>query len=150
MKESSIYNFKLLSEGNATSGQPNEKELLHIADAGYEKVINLGLSDAEYSIKNEEQILKSRGIEYIHIPVAFESPEDKDLQEFISALNKYKESKLFIHCAANKRVSVFMALYRIFVLGWEKEKAIHELEKIWKPNNIWESFIERRLTRASS
>lgn len=135
----------MLSEGIATSGQPGEVELLQIAEAGYEVVINLGLSNAEYSVKNEERVLKSKGVEYIHIPVAFESPEGTDLQEFISTLNKHKESKLFIHCAANKRVSVFMALYRILVIGWEKEKAIYELEKIWKPNRIWKSFIQNQL-----
>jgi len=145
MEVSSIYNFYMLSEGIATSGQPGEVELLQIAEAGYEVVINLGLSNAEYSVKNEERVLKSKGVEYIHIPVAFESPEGTDLQEFISTLNKHKESKLFIHCAANKRVSVFMALYRILVIGWEKEKAIYELEKIWKPNRIWKSFIQNQL-----
>ena len=140
----------MLAEGIATSGQPSEDELLQIAKIGYKVVINLGLSDAEYSVRNEEQILKSRGIKYIHIPVEFESPKGKDFQEFVSALNRHKELKVFIHCAANKRVSVFIALYRIMVLGWEKDKAINELEKIWKPNNIWESFIERQLTNASS
>jgi len=39
-----------------------------------------------------------------------------------------------------------MALYRILVLDWEKDKAINDLEKIWKPDNIWQSFIERQLT----
>ena len=146
MEKCSIINFKMLTEGIATSGQPSEDELLQIAKTGYDVVINLGLSDTEYSVRNEDQILKSMGIKYIHIPVVFESPKDEDFQEFVLALNKYKESKVFIHCAANKRVSAFIALYRIMVLGWEKDKAIHELEQIWRPNNIWESFIERQLT----
>ena len=146
MEKCSIINFKMLTEGIATSGQPSEDELLQIAKTGYDVVINLSLSDTEYSVRNEEQILKSMGIKYIHIPVVFESPKGEDFQEFVLALNKYKESKVFIHCAANKRVSAFIALYRILVLGWEKDKAIHELEQIWRPNNIWESFIERQLT----
>ncbi len=146
MEEKSIYNFKMLSGGIATSGQPTAEELLHIVKAGYDVVINLGLFDADYSVKNEEQLLKSSQIKYIHIPVRFEAPKDKDLREFISALNRHKESKIFVHCAANKRVSVFMALYRILVLGWEKDKAINDLEKIGKPNSIWQSFIEKQLT----
>ncbi len=150
MKESSIINFKMLVEGFATSGQPSEDELLEIAKAGYEVVINLGLSNAGYSVRNEEKILKSKGIKYIHIPVEFEFPKSKDFQEFVSALNRHKESKVFIHCAANKRVSVFIALYRILELGWEKDKAMYELEKIWRPNSVWGSFIERQLTNASS
>ena len=61
MKESSIINFKMLVEGIATSGQPSEDELLEITKAGYDVVINLGLSNAAYSVRNEEKILKSKG-----------------------------------------------------------------------------------------
>ena len=149
MKEESIFNFKMLPEGIATSGQPTENELFQIAEDGYEVVINLGLSDAEYSVSNEEQILQSMGIKYIHIPVEFGSPKIEEYQEFVSVLNKNKKSKVLVHCAANKRVSAFIAIYRILSLGWEKEKAIRELERIWKPNKIWESFIEEQLTRCS-
>ena len=89
------------------------------------------------------------GIKYIHIPVEFGSPKIEEYQEFVSVLNKNKKSKVLVHCAANKRVSAFIAIYRILSLGWKKEKAIRELERIWKPNKIWESFIEEQLTRCS-
>ena len=148
MDENSIYNYKLLTEGIATSGQPTEDELIYISNAGYSVVINLGLHNAEYSVKNESSFFKSKNIKYIHIPVIFDEPKEIELMSFIKSLDSYKDSKVFVHCAANKRVSVFIALYRIISLGWPADKAIKELKKVWLPNEIWQSFIDQQLTSA--
>ena len=150
MDETSIYNYKFLTEGLASSGQPTEDEIGIIINAGYNIVINLGLHNSDYSINNEASIFQENNVTYIHIPVIFEAPEAKDLDDFIKALKKYKENKIFIHCAANKRVSVFIALYRILILGWEKDKAIKKLHTVWQPNDIWQSFINQQLTRRCS
>jgi len=146
MDESSIYKYKLLTEGIATSGQPTEDELGYIYNAGYTVVINLGLHNAEYSVDNEASFFKSKNVKYVHIPVIFDEPKQTELMSFINTLDLYKDSKLFIHCAANKRVSVFVALYRIISLGWPADIAIKELKTVWLPNKIWQSFIEQQLT----
>ena len=147
MDESSIYNYKLLTECIATSGQPTENELIYISNAGYKVVINLGLNNTDYSIANEASFFKSKNIKYIHIPVVFDEPKQTDLMAFINTLDLYKGSKVFVHCAANKRVSVFIALYRILSLGWSTDKAIKELKSVWLPNKIWQSFIDQQLTK---
>ncbi len=146
MDESSIYKYKLLTEGIATSGQPTNDELIYISNAGYTVVINLGLHNIEYSVKNESLFFKSKNIKYIHIPVKFDEPKQKDLMAFINTLDSHKGAKVFIHCAANKRVAVFIALYRILSLGWSKTKAIKELKSVWLPNKIWQLFIVQQLT----
>ena len=147
MGEISIYNYKLLGQGLASSGQPTEDELGIIASAGYNTVINLGLHNSDYSVDNEASFFKDNNIKYVHIPVIFDDPQAIDLDNFINALNQYKNNKIFIHCAANKRVSVFIALYRILTLGWATDKAIKELHTVWLPNDIWQSFINQQLTR---
>ncbi len=146
MDETSIYNYKFLTEGLASSGQPTEDEIGIIIKSGYNIVINLGLHNGDYSIKNEASIFQENNVTYIHIPVIFEAPQAKDLDMFIKILEKHKRNKIFIHCAANKRASVFIALYRILTLGWEKDKAIKELHTVWQPNNVWQSFINQQLT----
>jgi len=147
MDETSIINYKLLSESMASSGQPTEDELGYIVKAGYNMVINLGLHNAEYSINDEESYFKDRNVTYIHIPVLFDAPLEKDFDAFTKALNQYKDSKIFIHCAANKRVSVFIALYRILTLDWARDKAMKELYTVWQPNEVWRSFINQQLTK---
>lgn len=150
MDESSIYNYKLLTDNIATSGQPTEDELIYIANAGYQVVINLGLNNTDYAVSNEASYFKNHDISYIHIPVIFDAPKEEDLTVFIKTLSAYKNSKVFIHCAANKRVSAFMALYRILSLGWPVDEAIKALNVMWQPDDIWQTFIDNQLSKHST
>jgi RimJ/RimL family protein N-acetyltransferase/protein tyrosine phosphatase (PTP) superfamily phosphohydrolase (DUF442 family) len=140
-----IYNFKAISSMLATSGQPSESELLEISKEGYEIVINLGLDGAEYSVKNEKIFLESHGIKYVHIPITFDNPEINKFETFHQYLKSNFEKKIFIHCAANKRVSVFIALFRIIEQGWNYEDAYNEILAIWEPNETWLDFLKNAL-----
>jgi protein tyrosine phosphatase (PTP) superfamily phosphohydrolase (DUF442 family) len=146
-KISTIYNFLSLSEKLATAGQPLEEELETISKAGYEVVINLALSDADYSLADEEGSVTQFGMEYVHLPVIWQNPTSDDLDKFFDAMEKYKNKKLFVHCAANMRVSSFVALYRVIKEGWSYSEAINDVYRIWKPNKIWSDFIHSELSR---
>lgn len=141
----SIIDCRQLSSNLTTGGQPDRNQLHHIANAGYDVVINLGLADTEYAIPDEKQILESHGIHYIHIPVEFEAPEVKHYREFSMILNTLQHKKVFIHCAANKRVSVFIALFLILERDQPYAQATAELESCWQPNATWREFIARIL-----
>lgn len=146
-KLNTIYNFLNLSAKLATSGQPLEEELEYISKAGFEVVINLALSDADYSLADEEGSVTKLGMEYIHIPVIWQSPTSDDLDKFFDVMEKYKNKKLFVHCAANMRVSSFVALYRVIKEGWDYSDAVNDVYKIWNPNDIWSDFIRSELLR---
>ena len=146
-KLSTIYNFLSLSAKLATSGQPLEEELEYISKTGYEVVINLALSDADYSLADEEGSVTKLGMEYIHIPVIWQSPTSDDLDKFFAVMEKYKNKKLFVHCAANMRVSSFVALYRVIKEGWDYSDVVNDVYKIWNPNDIWSDFIRSELSR---
>lgn len=109
----SIYNFKKISPLWATGGQPDEDELHEIGQAGFEVVINLGRDKTDYAIPEEKNILALYGIKYYHLPVSFQAPQIEHYQEFAKILRSISDKKVFIHCAANKRVSVFIALYQM-------------------------------------
>lgn len=140
-----IYNFLQLSEDIATSGQPTEDQFRDIGQAGYEVVINLGLTGTGYALEDEEDLVRSLGMEYVHIPVIWENPTLENLDDFFSAMDLLRGKKVFVHCAANMRVSVFMALYRVRYLGWKVEQAVEDVHRIWKPNAIWDAFIQQAL-----
>ena len=146
-KLNTIYNFLNLSAKLATSGQPLEEELEYISKAGFEVVINLALSDADYSLADEGGSVTRLGMEYIHIPVIWQSPTSDDLDKFFDVMEKYKNKKLFVHCAANMRVSSFVALYRVIKEGWDYSDAVNDVYKIWNPNEIWSDFIRSELLR---
>ena len=53
--------------------------------------------------------------------------------------------KIWIHCAANIRVSAFLGLYSVLRLGWEKERAFELMNSLWQPNDVWSAFIAATL-----
>jgi protein tyrosine phosphatase (PTP) superfamily phosphohydrolase (DUF442 family) len=141
-----ILNFKQLSPQLATGGQPNAEELLALCRAGFEVVINLGLHDAPYALPDEARVLAAHGVEYHHLPVDFQSPQVARYFAFQDLLRGLSQRKCFIHCAANKRVSTFMALFRILELGWSRSEAEREMHQIWQPDAAWQAFMQQVLS----
>ncbi len=144
-----IYNYLHLSDSLATSGQPREDQIAEIAQAGFQVIINLALADADYSLKDEAATVRSYDMDYIHIPVLWQHPTKENLLAFFAAMDANRDKKLFVHCAANMRVSAFIALYRILRLGWERTKAFEDVYQIWVPEDQWETFIEEMLSENS-
>lgn len=142
-----ILNYRQVTPLLAASGQPSEAELRDIAAAGYEVVINLALhDDPRYSLRDESGAVAELGMVYVHIPVAFGAPKDDDLRSFITAMDQHEGRKLWVHCAANMRVSVFLGLYWHLRHGVVVEEAFALQREIWQPDEVWSAFIERTLT----
>jgi protein tyrosine phosphatase (PTP) superfamily phosphohydrolase (DUF442 family) len=138
-----IYNFLKLSDAIATSGQPTSEQFSAIKEAGYQVIVNLALPESLNALKDEKQIVESQGMQYVHIPVVWENPTLENVTEFFSVMEANAEKHVFVHCAANMRVSAFMYLYRCLHQGIIDEDAKKDLHKIWIPNEIWHNFIEQ-------
>ena len=137
-----IRNFVALSEQLATAGQPSEQHVRELAAAGFEVIVNLGLLDPRYCLADEAGLTRSLGMEYHHIPVDFNAPQTDDLQKFFDVMDASLEKRVFVHCAANYRVSGFMALYGQSRLGWSAEQADAHIRRVWNPNDTWKDFID--------
>lgn len=137
----SIFNYHPISEKMVTSGQPEPDHFPLIRQAGFATVINLAPHGAENALPNEAELVQQQGMAYAHIPVAFDNPTDTDFQRFCDAIQAQPEQKVFIHCAANMRVSAFVYRYRTQVLGEDAAKAKVDLDKLWKPFGVWADFI---------
>lgn len=137
-----IYNYLKISDKIATAGQPSVEQFSYIKEAGYQVVINLALKDSSNALPNEKEIVETQGMQYIHIPVIWENPTEDKLQEFIRVMKANVDKKIFVHCAANKRVSAFIYLYRRFQEGIDDEAAKNDLHQIWIPNQVWQQFIQ--------
>ena len=130
-----IYNYRKVPNLFETSGQPGKQQLKLLAKKGYEVVINLAPSSIiEGSVINEAEILEKEEVEYIHIPVDFFKPTEIDFKEFVSNLEKNKNKKIWVHCAANIRVSAFVYKYRRDVLKLPHDEIIGDMESLWTPN----------------
>jgi uncharacterized protein (TIGR01244 family) len=141
-----IKNLRRISPDLATSGQPSEADLAAIAAEGFEVVINLAFHDnPSYSLRDEAGTVAALGMEYVHIPVQFDRPTRRDLVGFCEAMTRCQSRKVWIHCAANMRVTAFLGLYRVNVLGWESAKAFALMDSVWAPNERWATFITENI-----
>ena len=143
---SSIYKVRAIDESLCTSGQPTVAQLQEVAAAGFKAVINLALhDDPRYSLPDEAGTVRSLGMGYVHIPVQFSAPTKQDLAEFFAAMKAHEGQKLWVHCAANIRVSIFLGLYRVIEQRWAREAAFAQLSELWQPDEVWSAFIASAL-----
>lgn len=143
-----IRNYRAVSPRLATSGQPDEAQLAAIAAAGFDVVINLALhDDPRYSLTDEAGTVQGLGLEYVHIPVQFAAPTHDDLARFMAAMSTHAERRVWVHCAANYRVSAFVGLDRVLRQGWSRADAFALMDDIWKPDEVWSTFINTELVR---
>ncbi len=142
------YNFRPVDETLVTAGLPTAEQLQSIAADGFEVVINLAVdNNPPYSLAGEAELVRSLGMEYVHIPVRFSEPTERDLAQFCDVMDANAGKRKFVHCAANKRVSVFVGLYRVLRLGWEREAAFDLVRGLWEPDAVWSAFIDQMLAR---
>ena len=139
-----IYNWRRLDDRITTSGQPTEEQLTDIQALGVRHVVNLGLHTHEKALPDEAASVGRLGMTYIHIPVDFQSPTDRDFQQFCAVMEQLKEVPVHVHCIANARVSAFFYRYRRDVLGMDETQARAEMETVWQPRGVWVDFVERR------
>jgi uncharacterized protein (TIGR01244 family) len=141
-----IYNYRSVSNRISTSGMPTEAQLVDIARAGFDVVINLDQLDSRHALHDERASVEALGLTYRQIPVVWEHPTHENLVEFRDAMAEYADRRVFVHCVANIRVSVFMALYQALDLDWPREDAMQGIYSLWKPNDTWQQFIETELS----
>ena len=140
-----IFNFIQLDDRVATSGQPTEAQFSLVKEAGYTSVINLAPKSHENALGNEDEILERMGIRYIHLPVVFTNPTREDFDRFVDALESCDDDRIWVHCAANMRVSAFFFKYRTERLVWSSDEAETDLHRIWEPGKVmgvWQTFID--------
>ena len=143
-----IYKYQKVDEKLSTAGQPTEEQIESIKREGFDVVINLALHNVQrYSLPDEAGLVKSYGMKYIHIPVEFDSPQESDLLRFFDAMQDNSDKKIFVHCAANMRVSAFLALYNPIRLCEPDENAFSLMKSIWLPDEVWTQFISAMLEK---
>ena len=137
-----IYNYRHVSPRLASSGQPTEAQLAAIAAKGFEVVINLALhDDPRYSLADEPGTVQGLGMDYVHIPVKFAQPTAADFSAFAAAMQQSQHRQVWVHCAANMRVTAFLGLYRVLHENWQEQEAFQLMHQLWQPDEVWSAFI---------
>ena len=140
-----ILNYVKINELISTSGQPKIEELELIANEGFEVVVNLAMSTTSNALENEDKIVSSLNMSYIHIPVDFENPKLSDLKLFLNILQALGANKVWIHCAKNYRVSAFMYVYHKYILHTPFEQIDLSIFDMWQPSLVWQKLMKVQL-----
>lgn len=145
-----IYNFMRMSETLTSGGMPTAGQLQDAAEQGVEVVINLAPHDAPNALPGEEELVRSLGMQYINIPVVWDTPTEQDLNTFMDVMDQERDRNVLVHCQANFRASAFISMYRILRQGWKEADALQVMHKIWDEETypIWKMFIEDTLKRS--
>lgn len=139
----SIRAFLQIDQNLATSGVLTTESIGQIKQAGYDVVVNLAPAHPERNYLEGFRVAET-GMTYLHIPVSWEEPSLRDLEQFFDIMDSNQDRKVFVHCNANMRVSVFVYLYRTMRRAVPEAEARAKLNQIWDPNEQpqWKAFIE--------
>lgn len=139
---SQIKNFQFIHERLFSSGQPTAEELKQIKEYGIGTVINLAESDAEHALPHEDKICLDVGLNYIQLPISWETPSSDHCLLLLDLVNHLLESQMvWVHCSNNNHVSSLMYLYRQYFMDVDIATAQDFLHDIWKPNETWTGLI---------
>jgi protein tyrosine phosphatase (PTP) superfamily phosphohydrolase (DUF442 family) len=142
---SEIYSFRAVGERLGTAGQPTEAQFRTLRETGFEVVVNLALPTSDNALANEGSIVTAFGMSYVHIPVNFEAPTPGDFRAFCRVMAAFEGRRVFVHCAANKRVSAFVFLHRVLHERVDVADAERDLHAVWQPDEVWSRFIRNQL-----
>jgi uncharacterized protein (TIGR01244 family) len=125
-----IPHFLKLTDQVWTGGQPWPEHLPKLKEAGIKVVINMR-PHAEFDAAKEEAKVKELGMTYFNIPVAFNAPDELDVDDFLKLTDEQlKNGPVFIHCAVGTRVGAFWMIRRVMRDNWEFDKALEEANRI--------------------
>jgi protein tyrosine phosphatase (PTP) superfamily phosphohydrolase (DUF442 family) len=136
-----ITNFRQYSSSFASAGQPTRDQFQTIADNGFERVVYIAFTNNQNALSDADQLVKSLGMEYMHVPVAFDNPLPDDFYAFADSMQRNTGKKTLLHCQVNARATAFSFLYRVIYEDVSIAEAKADMNTVWQPNAVWRDFI---------
>jgi protein tyrosine phosphatase (PTP) superfamily phosphohydrolase (DUF442 family) len=98
-------------------------------------------------VKDEPELLKQRGIEFVHIPIPFMEPTQEHVVAITRTLQRLKDKKVLVHCQVNLRASVMVFLYRVITLREAPTHAYEAVSRVWSPEGPWRTLVVEQLKK---
>lgn len=116
-------NTKRQENNIITAGQPSEKDILTLKEAGVMTVINLR-ADGEDLGFDQKKVVENSGMTYIHIPVAGAAGMTKSNAEYLDKALAKNKGTIFVHCGTSNRVGGLLALRAYYLDNKNSEQAM--------------------------
>ena len=117
-----LPNFFRVSEQLYRGGQLDAAGVAELKKLGIKTVINFSGSESDH------QFFRDSGIRLDHLPMSALFPKKRLYRQFLDLFADPANTPVFVHCHyGSDRSGVAVALYRIYIQKWDKEKAIAEM-----------------------
>ncbi|MBC7173038.1 MAG: hypothetical protein H5U40_11440 [Polyangiaceae bacterium] len=110
--------------GITTGGAPTEAVFHAASQAGYRTVVSL-LIEGETGLASEQRSVESRGMRFVHIPVAGEAGLTEDNARALGAVTSDPDARpILLHCSSANRSGALLALASLYVDGKSVDEAL--------------------------
>ena len=122
-----LPNFAKVSNDLYRGAQPTAEGFKELKNMGVKSVLNLRSLDTPEELAQARKEVEDAGLKFFHLPLSTSEPTKEQMTELFTILSR-EDSPLFVHCYFGAdRTGFTVALHRIFLQDWEKEKAIQEM-----------------------
>ena len=122
-----ISTFAQVETTIACGGSTRPEAIKEIKTMGFKSVINLRLASEEGALVEEEgAMVKSLGLNYVHLPFNIQTPDPKLIDDFIAAVTSPANTPAYVHCAAGGRAAALWMVKRVLADGWDEARALTE------------------------
>jgi uncharacterized protein (TIGR01244 family) len=118
-----IDNFAEVEPGLCRGAQPSSAGIKELAHRGIRTIINL----RDDPVSSEPKDVAAAGMVYVHIPSNAAIVSPAKISRFLQEVQT-QPRPIFVHCRAGRdRTGLQIAMYRMVVEKWPRDRAIAEL-----------------------
>ncbi|MHB0998088.1 MAG: fused DSP-PTPase phosphatase/NAD kinase-like protein [Armatimonadota bacterium] len=123
-----LPNFHKVDTGIYRGGAPTDTGLKNLKEMNIQTIIDLRISPD--LVKVEKKIAEKMGFKWLNIPMGKEAPTQKQVDTFLSVLEKSAKEPVFVHCQHGAdRTGCMIGIYRVKVQQWSFQQAWTEMRK---------------------
>ncbi len=138
VEKAGLPNLARVNEWLWRGAQPTREGMLELAKMHVRTVIDLR------AYHSDEPLLAGTDLALVRIPVHTGRPTVAQVAEFLRVIADERRRPIFVHCQHGAdRTGLMMAMYRVAVLGWAKERAIAEMrDGGFGFHAVWRNLVE--------
>jgi len=126
-----IRNYSRVDATVGCGGATDPAAMKALKQEGYVAVINLRLANEPgVNIDESRAAAQAAGLKYLHMPFNAAMPDDKVVDNFLTAVADKSNQPVYIHCGSANRVGAMWMIKRVLQDRWAADRAMTEAEAI--------------------
>ena len=117
---------RAITDSIVIADQPTEADLAALKADGYAAVVNLrndGEPEQPIGTAAEGEIVKSHGLDYIHMGVGGAPLLETKVDEVCRFIAEHSEGKVLVHCRKGGRAAAIVLIQQALAHGWSAAEA---------------------------